>query len=405
MSDATQNPPSTSLLRSPWLPAALVLAVGVPSYALFIVWTVMSDGLVFPNGGIVGGDFVAFWTAARAVLGGGYPGIYDASVFEAALHGTGADHEHFGLTWQYPPHAMLLYAPLAMLPYMAGYAAFTGLGLAAFAGVLRGVAGVPWRVVGLILLSSPLFHVVVCGQAGTYLGALMLAALLLPDRRPLVAGVCAGVLTIKPQLGVLIPIAYAAGGHWRAFGAAATTGVLLVAGSLAVFGTEAWSAFFAQILGVTEMVGDAVYPLHKMVTVFAALRQAGLPEWLAAAGQGAAFVFAVWACWTVWRGARPLPEKAAITTGLAFLCTPYAYFYDTAVLALAFLIAGRGVSAETPARLAALGLVFFAPVWMLGAAAAAGGAVGVGAVLLLTLMVARPDLLRTRVLLGSPAAA
>ena len=394
-----------SLLRSPRLPTILVLAVGVPSYGALLVSVLMANGISLPGGGVLGGDFIAFWTAARAVWGGGYPGIYDPAAFEAAVASTGAalgaGTERFGLTWQYPPHAMLAAAPLGLLPYGLAYAAFAGGGLAAFAFALRGAGGVRVGTMLLVLASPALFQTVVCGQLGAWVGALMLGALLLPDRRPVLAGVCAGLLTIKPQLGVLIPIVYLAGGHRAAFAAAAGTALGLAGLSLAVFGAPAWTAFADQVLGVAEGVGAAAYPLAKMPTVFAALRTLGAPASLAAGLQGAAALAAVVACWRLWRQGsegregRTLREKAAITAGLAFLCTPYAYYYDAPVLALTFLIAARGTDARAPVRLAALALCFGAPLFMVGPASPVGAQLGLGAVLLLTALAARSDLLRT----------
>ena len=400
---------SPSLLRSPRLPAVAVLAIGLPAYLSFIVSALMADGLAYPGGGVLGGDFTAFWTAARAAADGAYPGIYDPVAFEAALQravqGMGTDRERFGLTWQYPPHAMLLLAPLAALPYVPGYLAFAGLGLLAFTLALRHAASVSWGTIGLVLASPALFQSVVCGQAGAWLGALLLGALLLPDRRPLVAGLCAGLLTIKPQLGVLLPVAYLAGGHGRAFGAAGVTTALMVSASVLAFGTEAWSLFLAQILGVAGLVGEAAYPLTKMPTVFAGLRTLGVPEGPAWFAQTAAALAAMTACWRVWGGGRRTEEKAAITAGLVFLCTPYAYYYDAPVLALPFLVAARGVGRDAPLRLAGLAFCFMAPIWMVGPTAALGAQIGLGAVLLLTIMAARPDAFRTPVRPGSPASA
>ena len=402
---ASEGAPRTTLLASPRLLPILVLAVGLPSYASLIVMGLMTERLAFPSGGILGGDHTAIWTAARGVWNGDYPGLYDAAAFEAALQRLGTPEERFGLTWQYPPHAMLVLAPFGLLPYLVSYAVFALGGLAAFAVSLRRGAGATWRTALLVLAAPVLFQAVVCGQTGAFVGALMIGALVMPDRRPLIAGLCAGLLTVKPQLGVLIPVAYLAGGHGRAFAVAAATTLALVGGSLVLFGAEAWALFLGQILGVTEMVGDAVYPLHKMVTVFAAARTLGLPEAVAAALQILAALTACVLCWRLWRGQRPITERAALTAGLAFLCTPYAYHYDASVLALPYLLAARGVSIETPGRLAALAACFMTPMWMTGAFSAVGAQLGLGAVLLVTLLAARPDLLSRRVPLGSPAAA
>ena len=63
----------------------------------------------------------------------------------------------------------------------------------------------------------------ISGQTGYLSGALMVAGLRLLPARPVLAGVMFGLLTYKPQLGVLIPVALVAMGGWRAIAAAAAT--------------------------------------------------------------------------------------------------------------------------------------------------------------------------------------
>ena len=52
-------------------------------------------------------------------------------------------------------------------------------------------------------------------------GRLLGGALVSLDRRPLIAGILFGLMAYKPQFGLMIPIALAAGGYWRSFSAAA----------------------------------------------------------------------------------------------------------------------------------------------------------------------------------------
>jgi alpha-1,2-mannosyltransferase len=74
------------------------------------------------------------------------------------------------------------------------------------------------------------------GQNGFLTAALLGGALQLLDRRPWLAGMLIGLLTYKPQFGVLIPIALLAGGRWRSIGAAVATVAALLALSFATLG-------------------------------------------------------------------------------------------------------------------------------------------------------------------------
>ena len=63
--------------------------------------------------------------------------------------------------------------------------------------------------------------------------------------REWLAGLVIGLLTIKPQLGVLIPLALIAGRYWRAIAGAVLSSALLAALAYALFGIETWRAFLA----------------------------------------------------------------------------------------------------------------------------------------------------------------
>ncbi|MEI4594850.1 glycosyltransferase 87 family protein, partial [Klebsiella pneumoniae] len=72
-------------------------------------------------------------------------------------------------------------------------------------------------------------------------------------RKPALAGLCLGLLAYKPQFGVLIPLALVAGGHARAFAAAALTVALMAILTTALYGVEVWQAF-ADSWGFTRQV-------------------------------------------------------------------------------------------------------------------------------------------------------
>ena len=315
-----------------WQAKAVAAAVIGPMLLAAVWQIVFMKDYITPAGPQLGGDYVVFWTAAKAMAAGDAAAIYDPAALKEWFARIAPNGENLRLTWQYPPTYYFVIGFLALFPYGLGYAAWTGGGFAIFAVSAR-KAGVRGTAYLLILLAPVAFQAAITGQNGFLTASLFLGATLLPDKRPVVAGLCAALLTIKPQLGLLIPIAYIAGGHWRAFGVAAAGAVLLAGASVAVFGLDAWSAFFESVLGAGQNVGSGLMPLFKMPTVFAAASLAGAPAPLAAVFQLAGAAGAAFVTFIVWRKSDNAALKAAAVCIGAFLVAPYAYYYEMVIMA------------------------------------------------------------------------
>jgi len=193
------------------------------------------------------------------------------------------------------------------------------------------------------------------------------------------------VLTFKPQLGVLIPIAYLAGGHWKAIAYAAGTTILLVAASYFAFGGEAWQAFFDSLRSVSEGVQKSEYPIHKMPTMFAACRLSGVPVESAMIAQYLAMgVAALVVAWS-WYKSRSVELAAAVLCGAVFLCSPYAYYYDMTLLVLPAIVLVRYAlkSGWLAGEEIVLTLVWFAPLAIPGPYKNYGSQLGLAVILLL----------------------
>ena len=77
------------------------------------------------------------------------------------------------------------------------------------------------------------------GQNGFLIAGLLAGGVLMLDRRPLLAGVLFGMLTLKPHFGLLIPIVLLATGRWRTIAAACATTLLLCGVATLAFGANA----------------------------------------------------------------------------------------------------------------------------------------------------------------------
>lgn len=323
----------TSLERyfQPNIAFAIVLALAASQYAILVVYLFGGS-----SDHVLGGDFIAFWAAARESLDGGLAGLYATDGLHEAMQAHRPGGEVQGLTWQYPPHASLIFSPLGLLPFPLAYALWCALGVSAFAAVLI-KAGIRGRWLYAALATIPVLTALNTGQNALFTCSLLGLAVFYARPRPILAGLAAALLTIKPQLGILLPVFFLASGHWRAFGTAALGSLLLILVSLAAFGTEAWTGFLGAISSVSGSVSDGVMPLFKMVNVYAAARLLWLPHALALGLAAATVLIAIGLMvWTARRTADPRWHYAVLASA-TLLAAPYSMYYELVLLVPAII--------------------------------------------------------------------
>ncbi len=312
--------------RNLWLVFGVWAGISIATSAVMYV-----TALAGASGIMIGGDFSAFFVAARAAAEGAAADIYTVADFQARLNTAFPGRDDLTLSWQYPPTYFLVIAAFAGMPYLLGFTIFSANSAGAYTTLLRREIKDNLLFFGVVA-SPAAFIAFTSGQNGFLTAALLIIAASDPKRRPIVAGIAAGLLTMKPHLGLLIPIAYLAAGCWRAIGVAALTATALALLSLAAYGAEPWLAFFAAVTEVSERVGVGMMPLAKMATPYSAALYAGLPEWPArvfhlACGLGAAFMV-----WRVWRMIDDDALRAAALIAGVFLVAPYGFYYELIIL-------------------------------------------------------------------------
>jgi alpha-1,2-mannosyltransferase len=349
----------------------VAVAVLVASVAGFLYLVVTAHGLVDVQGRPLGTDFSDVYAAGSYVLEG-HP---DAPFDPASQHA--GEQRMFGEAtpfygWHYPPFFLFIAGALALMPYglaLAVWQAVTfGLYLLAIRAIvspspdLRGEGtGLMWL---LLAVSFPAVLVNVGhGQNGFLTAALLGAALVQLDRRPLLAGILFGCLAYKPQFGLMIPLVLAASGRWRTFAAAAAVVALLMLATTIAFGPHVWQAFLDSTRFTRQVAleqGDTGW--YKIQSLFAWARMWGASIPLAYALQSALVAALGAALILLWRSATPYPLKAAALCLAAILATPYSFDYDMMVLApaIAFIAvdgAARGFGAWEKTALAVLWLI------------------------------------------------
>lgn len=327
-----------------------------------------------------GDDFINYWSAAWLAFHGRAAEIYDWNafhVFQTGVAGAPIDFYHYS----YPPILLVLTAPLAALPYVPGLFAWLVSGWCGFYATLR-VAS-PTQGLWLALATPATLVNAVGGQNGTWTAALLGGGLTLLERRPLLSGVLFGCLAYKPQMGLLLPLALAAGGYWRTIAAAAATVAALFAASVPLFGIELWADYLANIGMLRELVlEDGTGVWHRMMSVFVAARRIGADVTMAYAIQAGAALLAAIVVALLWRR-RDCPaaiKYAALVLGTC-LATPYLQDYDLVVGAFVAVWIYQAMSDRPRIASATAGGVLLLP--LLGASLARITGFAIGPVVLM----------------------
>lgn len=342
----------TRTLAALWaLGSVMILGLALGDVQDSVGWAIPKHGVV------IGRDFVNMWVGGRMAAEGALAHVYDPLFYLAFLHDLWpAQVQH---NYSYPPHTLLLGLPLSQLSYPAALGVWTvATGALFYRAAAPFVRGFPaWAAV----LTPAAVANVWDGQYGFLAGALFLRVFAQMEVRPVRAGLAAGLLTVKPHLGLLLPLVMLVRRRFAviAVAALAATGCVLLSG--AMFGFGLWRDFIAKVPPTQAHIlaarGHEFY-LLMMPTARVALR--GWPDPLPSIGQ---LLFAAAALALLWRARAAPPHELAFPTATAtFLILPYAFNYDMPVANLGFavLLASRWDSLRRW-EIAVLGAGFMLP--------------------------------------------
>jgi arabinofuranan 3-O-arabinosyltransferase len=299
-------------------------------------------------------DFIAPYSAGRMALQGDSAFAYRPWIHhavETALVGHGFTG---GLAWPYPPQLFLVMAPLALLPYTAAFLIWALGTMAAYALVTGLIAR---RAQGALLALIPpfVFGGVYLGQTGFFTAAVLGAALLALEKRPVLSGLLFAVLTIKPQFGILIPFALIASGQWRTIASAVFGTTVLVLASLYVFGIDNVPAFLNELPATShDLLVKGWLGWSKIQSVFGMTRWLGGPHELAVALQAVSTLGCMAFVTLLWRSSASMPLKAAGLAATVLLATPYSFVYDMPFLTIAVAFLYRACAFDRIERFAVL---------------------------------------------------
>lgn len=341
--DSTSGiPDSLPLMPKRKYSDALYMALAFGGMAYFVMYAAAYLGSAHPpydpTGIPAGRDFMNTWMSGRAALGGNPAAWFDVHVYNVALR------QIFGLSahapfynWSYPPHILLFTWILGLLPYMPAWILWSIAGYAAY--FFTATQG-EHRLDRLAFIAAWPACIVnyFSGQNGCFSAALIIGGLTQLEKRPILSGILFGLLTLKPQLGLLLPVVLVLSGNWRCIAAAAATAILLAALTTAIYGAHIWVAYLDVAVPRQNHILRDIHgwSVLGMPTVFMNMRALGASPnlaWIAQAPVSLAALTAV--IWTFWRRRDPLLSCALFLVA-TFLFTPYAFVYDMVVFGWVF---------------------------------------------------------------------
>lgn len=285
-------------------------------------------------------DFHVFWNAGGLALEGTPLAAFDYSVLDARYNVCG----EAWMPWLHPAPVMALMAPFALLPIVPAWIAFNLFSLALLGLALRGFTNGFSPIWLLLVLAPAHLPALLAGQFTVlWMAGLLFALLALRSERWLLAGVIIGCLTIKPPLGVLIPVALLSIGAWRTIFAAAATTIILHGVTLMLFGGPRYvTELLANYEDLTASAIAALSDVNAMTSFAAVFTRFGLSADAAVQANLAIAALAALAVFLTWRKLGPNSDAAcAVLTASIPLATPYLWHYDTAFLALTALFLAR----------------------------------------------------------------
>ena len=307
--------------------AAVFLVVHEIGMLIFAGWPPSDRPWVDHQHFLFGRDFLNTWLGGRSFFRGGPAPWFDYHIYNEALRQIiGIPYPE--VFWSYPPHILLFVWPFGQIPYIPAYLAWCLIGIALY--LFACSSAVPRERLPFLAFAPGIAVCIFFGQNGFYTSALLIGGMLNRERRPVLAGILFGILTIKPQIGLLLPVVLLLERRWLTIASAAMTAATLVVATAMLFGWSIWIEYLQKIVPqqawLTETSDGLLFAM--VASVFYGARMIFLPLSAAWALQ---YVFSALALaavvWTYWKRRDPALSLALFITA-TFIVTPYIMTYD-----------------------------------------------------------------------------
>ena len=323
--------------------------------------------------GLASTDFVNFIAAARILRTGAC--VYCVAPQEAASQSVvgGPLTSHF-VVFISPPLVAAIFTPLSSMDPHVALAIFLVLSIAAI-GVAGWLIASRWLpnlsplqravVVTAAVASAPAAWGIGIGQLDPLLFCAVVAGMTIERRHPVAGGILIGLLCIKPQLFVLIPVALILGRNWRVL---AGTGIAMAGLALTTLTMMGWD----HVLDWPRFVVSqyATVPSQSISVALSIGRLAGSGA-LTAVLSLTLFAMALSVLWRRRHQLGDVDTAVALGITLTVLASPHLLAYDLLLLAIPLAWMAR----QDWSRAAALALAL-SPAYLIDALVAPAASLG-----------------------------
>jgi hypothetical protein len=311
----------------------------VIAYALaaILVWSGLYRGgwVVRPDGSLANIDFCWIWVSGKFAVSSDPARIYDLSIYTAAqniFYRPGACL--FMHQFVYPPTLLFFTYILGLMPYFVAFAGWLMTNLVLYEAAIYAIIRRPAALIAALTPAAVLKNVQL-GHNGFLTAGLIGLSLVFVERRPWLGCMFLGLLTYKPQFGVLFPLALLVSRNWRALASATAASLVFGIAAAVAFGHQGWASFVDTLMNRDSGLSPDAQIVLSLQSVYGLLHWAGASAWVSWATHlvvAAAVACTVWAAW-----AKPVPYalKAAILCIGSVMVTPYVLIYDLCVLSIA----------------------------------------------------------------------
>ena len=310
------------------------------AYGLALIWALFHGRFLVDEHGMPACiDFSWMWVSGKFAASAAPVAAYDYDIFSAlrvALVGpVNCILDHF----DYPPIFMFLTYPLSLMPYFVAFAVWISITFLLYASSIYAIIPHPAAVIAAATPCAVLVNIQY-GHNGFLTAGLLALSLRLMERRSRISGVVLGLLTYKPQFGILLPAVLLASRNWRVLFCATAAVAAFGLTAAALFGYQAWPSFFRTLIH-----RDANLMLDERLVMtfqspFGLLRWTGANLSVSWTGHLAVAVVVFLSVCAIW--AKPVPHavKAAALCIGSVMVTPYVLPWDLCIfsVAVAFLV-------------------------------------------------------------------